>query len=320
MAICDSCKGNSILPEHYGALTLCKKCFMKILAPTWKNKIYSTNEEVHEQREKTLARAVSAGFPSDAITKLGSYFDGLIIPGLFKIFDGGNDQGLVVKDESVIIVTEDDFDPSDARKQLGLIASGRRGLSIDEDDNVDAFDAANLAKIALGAFSSGGSLGKIAMRAGAEIAGEVISKSNRPTIDDLPVLPQFDVPFGEQTVRYKDVDDFEFYIPEGEENLGFLLFTTAVSRKQKKIVFSFDPGENRKQAAIEIARFIESKLDDKVAEAEEQEESMRTANSPSRQADALSAPDELLKWKQLLDAGAITNEDYAAKKKQLLGL
>lgn len=105
MAICDSCKGNSILPEHYGALTLCKKCSMKILAPTWKNKIYSTNEEVHEQREKTLARAVSAGFPSDAITKLGSYFDGLIIPGLFKIFDGGNDQGLVVKDESVIIVS-----------------------------------------------------------------------------------------------------------------------------------------------------------------------------------------------------------------------
>lgn len=38
MAICDSCKGNSILPEHYGALTLCKKCSMKILAPTWKNK------------------------------------------------------------------------------------------------------------------------------------------------------------------------------------------------------------------------------------------------------------------------------------------
>ena len=35
MAICDSCKGNSILPEHYGALTLCKKCSMKILAPTW---------------------------------------------------------------------------------------------------------------------------------------------------------------------------------------------------------------------------------------------------------------------------------------------
>lgn len=93
-----------------------------------------------------------------------------------------------------------------------------------------------------------------------------------------------------------------------------------MSTAPEEIVFSFDPGENRKQAAIEIARFIESKLDDKAAEAEEQEESMRTANSPSRQADALSAPDELLKWKQLLDAGAITNEDYAAKKKQLLGL
>lgn len=85
MAICDSCKGNSILPEHYGALTLCKKCSMKIFAPMWKNIIYSTNEDVREQRKKMLARAVSAGFPSDAITMLGSYFDGLIIPGLFTL-------------------------------------------------------------------------------------------------------------------------------------------------------------------------------------------------------------------------------------------
>ena len=34
----------------------------------------------------------------------------------------------------------------------------------------------------------------------------------------------------------------------------------------------------------------------------------------------LSPADELLKWKQLLDSGAITQEEFDAKKKQLLGL
>lgn len=35
---------------------------------------------------------------------------------------------------------------------------------------------------------------------------------------------------------------------------------------------------------------------------------------------AYSAADELLKWKELLDKGAITQEEFDAKKKQLLGL
>jgi len=34
----------------------------------------------------------------------------------------------------------------------------------------------------------------------------------------------------------------------------------------------------------------------------------------------LSPADELIKWKQLLDMGGITQEEYEAKKKQLLGL
>ena len=34
----------------------------------------------------------------------------------------------------------------------------------------------------------------------------------------------------------------------------------------------------------------------------------------------VSTADEILKYKNLLDAGAITQEEYEAKKKQLLGL
>ncbi len=48
----------------------------------------------------------------------------------------------------------------------------------------------------------------------------------------------------------------------------------------------------------------------------------RVANIPMEdtQKQSDSAADELLKFKQLLDAGAITQEEYDAKKKELLGL
>ena len=46
--------------------------------------------------------------------------------------------------------------------------------------------------------------------------------------------------------------------------------------------------------------------------------SEETAESDS--SSEISAADEILKYKNLLDAGAITQEEYDTKKKQLLGI
>ena len=52
----------------------------------------------------------------------------------------------------------------------------------------------------------------------------------------------------------------------------------------------------------------------------EQLEDYIKSNSPSVLAPAFSAADEILKYKQLLDCGAITEAEYNAKKRQLLGI
>lgn len=44
------------------------------------------------------------------------------------------------------------------------------------------------------------------------------------------------------------------------------------------------------------------------------------ANKPQASASAVSSADELKKFKELLDSGVITQEEFDAKKKQLLGL
>jgi hypothetical protein len=44
------------------------------------------------------------------------------------------------------------------------------------------------------------------------------------------------------------------------------------------------------------------------------------ANQPVASASGASAADEILKFKELLDMGVLTQEEFNAKKKQLLGL
>ena len=43
-------------------------------------------------------------------------------------------------------------------------------------------------------------------------------------------------------------------------------------------------------------------------------------SAPAPAQSPLSGADEILKYKQLLDMGAITQEEFNAKKKQILGL
>ena len=50
------------------------------------------------------------------------------------------------------------------------------------------------------------------------------------------------------------------------------------------------------------------------------EEEIRQAQSNNGNSGAVSSADELKKYKELLDSGVITQEEFDAKKKQLLGL
>lgn len=57
-----------------------------------------------------------------------------------------------------------------------------------------------------------------------------------------------------------------------------------------------------------------------VSESEEWKEFAEKAKNPTLSASTLSAADELKKYKDLFDSGTITQEEFNAKKKQLLNL
>ena len=60
----------------------------------------------------------------------------------------------------------------------------------------------------------------------------------------------------------------------------------------------------------EVQKFVKQKVD----------EAKKQKNAPVMVASATSNADELKKFKELLDLGVISQEEFDAKKKQLLGL
>ena len=206
MSTCDACLKNSLLPEQFGNLTLCKKCSLKLLSPTWKNKVYTTNEEVVKQQQSTMKLAAKAGFPQSALNELNAYFEGLKIEGLVKAFDGGACQSLVVFEDFCIIDTDENFDAEEIEEAYWLIMQGKRGKSVSSQKDEEAFarqEAAAVAKNLLSNFAGGGSIGKSLARAGAEFAANAVSRSSQEDSECTVSIPDFNIRFGQQKMRLR---------------------------------------------------------------------------------------------------------------------
>lgn len=106
-----------------------------------------------------------------------------------------------------------------------------------------------------------------------------------------------------QTVYLDNVNDITF---SSGLALGVMTIDT--------IKETFNVGLDKKSAKAINAKAVEllHSLKDNKSEA------APAADAPAQQ--AVSAADEILKFKQLLDAGVITQEEFNAKKAQLLGL
>ncbi len=117
---------------------------------------------------------------------------------------------------------------------------------------------------------------------------------------------------GEKTIYYQDVLGVQFK-PCGV-TIGYIQLETASSQMNNRNnnfwnenSFTFEKEVGK---AMEIAEYLQKRVD----------ECKKAKNTPTVVSQQLSTADELKKFKELLDMGVITQEEFDAKKKQLLGL
>ena len=226
---------------------------------------------------------------------------------------------------------------------------GRRGKSDEEDvDTGYGQVMAGVAKDVLTGLAFGG-VGRGVIRAGMGIAAWAAENAaRRRELEEKRKADKvwhgdpsaFEIAFiqGSKNLRYEDYDLVYLRMPVGDEEFGFFRFQKeSTPRPLKDDLFFFSSeiaeGEVRglyryvqsavasradeRERAARHARAEEAAQQRRIEEAKNAliEKALGTAGVPS----SLSAPDELLKWKQLLDAGAINQTEYDAKKQQLLG-
>lgn len=122
---------------------------------------------------------------------------------------------------------------------------------------------------------------------------------------------------GEKTIYYSDVIGVQFK-PSGLA-IGYLQLETASSSGNNKTSNFF----NENSFTYEPQNITNEEMEKVVAYIRERVEACKEAkNNPVIAAPvaAVSVADEIKKFKELLDMGAITQEEFDAKKKQLLSL
>lgn len=118
---------------------------------------------------------------------------------------------------------------------------------------------------------------------------------------------------GGKRINYSDITAIQFKEPAGV-TVGFIQFAYPGSLEAQGSVVAAINNENTIPVSpqnLELARKI-------VEFIENRRQQLKNAQAPVMQQN--SAADELKKYKELLDMGAITQEEFDAKKKQLLGL
>jgi len=105
-----------------------------------------------------------------------------------------------------------------------------------------------------------------------------------------------------------NIATFEHLPPQGLQGSGHIRFKLSGSGAVSAI-FGFDEAIFYKKTFLEDAEKLCEYINNYT-------QTVRIESSPAAEA----TPEDLLKFKELLDAGAITQEEYNAKKKQVLGL
>lgn len=299
------CCGETVQQIHkVGKADLCKSCFGKINTEAWRHADYLDNEEVENNRKKILKIANKKKFPQIAIDGINSHFDKNIQKGLIVAIDNHYGQILKVYETHSQLIIKNSFSKERIQERIKEV--------------FEEYDKEHRAELPKGRMLLGAAVDvatKGVVRAGINLATTAASNKlagDQSAEGQAKLLTSYLFPMGENIIDYTKYDSVECGTRKSDQ-VGFIRFLSNQkngSNSGDRIFIYFYGDEKAQLAAQKISEgMTRAKTQQRM---KEQQGAQLLAQS--------SIADELLKFKQLLDAGAITQEEYDAKKKQLLNL
>lgn len=307
MSVCDGCGAEVQKAYLVGKGKLCKKCYSKINTSAWREDDYISNEEIEKNRNKVLNNVSKYGFPKDVIDGINNHFNEMIMEGLIGGMKG-REQKLMVFEDRCVLFTNDYFNSEEMGKRYAKLL---RKIKPNNNDFLN--EGVNIAQSLVTGVISSGSLTEGLKRAGKSYATTSILNAAIDKYSPLTGSVPFKVIKGKTVIRYDYYDIVEFVNsrPIGDdEELGFLRFRSSKlpEDEMNSLLFFFSYDNDMAQRIYSYIHDRINTIKEKTHQAVEKKQSM--AN--------FSVADEILKFKNLLDLGVITQEEFDKKKKELL--
>ncbi len=324
MLVCDCCGTPVQHLQSVGQAKLCKSCYKKINTPEWEADEYEDNEKVEVNRAKTLKIANKNNFPTIVIEGINKHYDSKIQKGLICGIDGGLEQKLKVFKTHCVLYTSSDFQTEEMSQRYGKALKRSR-------PNSSSFGANAATALVLSSLIPGGGLVSKGIRAAASAATDKILSNKTATNNVLSNEGMFRVIKGKFQISYQTYSFADFgERGDGEKDVGFIRFARNNGNHNDDIVFLFRYNDSKaKKVYQSICQSIEEYhhpqdlIQDKNVPTQKSTPSPKNnfaAHDSQQNPPQVSIADEILKFKQLLDMGAITQEEFDAKKKELLNL
>ncbi len=357
MAKCMSCEKFSLLTCKFGNVILCNKCGSLINISAWKDRSFNSINDLLTKRDNAVQSAKSNNVPQMIIDEITKYFQEYIDAGFILSLDGKAGQTIKVFSDHCIVYTESEgkknnlvdkffqFDPIEIENKYDEYDD-------DDDDDDEIFSSRDKKNIVYGLMS-----GKI-VKTGVDAAVTAVlnkqekekqaeKKATQKRKQKERIRRENEIKYesryqerekrierlihvGESRIDFNSISDVIVYSKAKMSN-GYLQFVPngcSPDDLYKCNYFFFNnstPFQAKKtKSEVENLRNIISKqLTNKAKTSTKKSKSTKTLQKDSEKEAHSNNMDvfvEIRNFKQLLDEGIISQEEFDAKKKELLKL
>ncbi len=282
---------------------ICAACLKKLNIAELKQDDYDDNESVERNRKHLLKIAQRNKFSQDIIDALNQHFDNEIQPDLIMTTYNQYAQKLKIYKTHCVLSTPSGFDHEEAFKEYNKI------LNSSSHSPEILFSADDFKLLAKNVIKKGVINGTIKTGLSIAASGAFSSSTDNTTSNN-----KFKIIEGDYTIDYIEYDCIDVQRANNNTS-GYIRFRkSGFNTQSDHIVFLFTNECEDDDAFTALNKWA---TETRQAHIKRQEE---LAEQIARQGSTLSAADEIVKFKNLLDQGIITQEEFDIKKKELLGL
>lgn len=352
MAKCMACGKMALLTTTIGNVILCKNCASMIGAPVWRDREFASRDELINQKNFAIQKATVEKMPPDVIMEITRFFDEYINAGYVTTINGKAGQTLKVFANYCVIITNSESTKSELESRF-------RQFEPDDDDssnNDDSFFSSEDKRRMVNGLMSGR---LVQTGIGAVVSATINQQEKEKAAEERARKKAHErslkvgrlISVGERRIFLKNIEDVQTFcrsnnthgylkfIPKGVSpsniyECEYFFFSNSIFHQTKQMKQNVESIKNylieridglereMREALIKQKQWKEEQLAAKQAEQIKQiiEQTTQQNVQSTAQQNKPDAFEEIRKFKQLLDEGIISEDEFNAKKKELLGL